>query len=47
MEIGLYTFGELTPNAGGTSVSPAQRLADLLEEITLADELGLDVFGVG
>jgi len=28
-------------------VSPAQRLSDLLEEIALADEVGLDVFGVG
>ncbi|HEU5288836.1 MAG TPA: LLM class flavin-dependent oxidoreductase [Candidatus Limnocylindria bacterium] len=47
MEIGLYTFGELTPSAGGTTVSPARRLRDLLEEIELADRLGLDVFGVG
>jgi probable LLM family oxidoreductase len=43
MEIGLYTFGELT-DAG---VDPAQRLRDLLEEIELADQVGLDVFGVG
>ncbi len=47
MEIGLYTFGELTPSATGTTVSPARRLRDLLEEIELADRLGLDVFGVG
>jgi probable LLM family oxidoreductase len=43
MELGLYTFAELT----GPAVTPAQRLRDLLEEIQLADELGLDVFGVG
>jgi probable LLM family oxidoreductase len=48
MEIGLYTFGELTPDAAtGSTVSPAQRLKDLCEEIELADQLGLDVFGVG
>jgi probable LLM family oxidoreductase len=48
MEIGLYTFGELTPDAAtGSTISPAQRLTDLCEEIELADQLGLDVFGVG
>src|SRR6185503_11146942 len=31
----------------GRTVTPARRLRDLLEEITLADQLGLDVFGVG
>ena len=43
MELGLYTFAEL-PDAGA---DPAARLRDLLEEAQLADELGLDVFGVG
>ncbi len=43
MELGIYTFAELTDD----EVSAAQRLRDLLEEIELADELGLDVFGVG
>jgi len=48
MELGLYTFGERTPDPRtGRTVSPAQRLRDLLEEIELADEVGLDVFGVG
>jgi probable LLM family oxidoreductase len=48
MELGLYTFAELRPDpASGLTVSPAQRLHDLLEEIALADEAGLDVFGVG
>ena len=48
MELGIYTFGEVTENArhGGT-ISVEQRLHDLLEEIELADEVGLDVFGVG
>jgi probable LLM family oxidoreductase len=47
MEIGIYTFAERTPDASGHLVSAEQRLADLLEEIELADQLGLDVFGVG
>ena len=48
MELGLYTFGELTPDVkSGTTISPQQRLRDLCEEIELADRLGLDVFGVG
>ena len=48
LEIGIYTFAETTkdPRTGRT-VSAAQRLGDLLEEIELADQLGLDVFGVG
>jgi probable LLM family oxidoreductase len=48
MELGLYTFAELTPDpATGRTVTPDQRLRDLLEEIELADQVGLDVFGVG
>ncbi len=48
MELGLYTFAELTADAGtGLTITPEQRLANLMEEITLADELGLDVFGLG
>jgi probable LLM family oxidoreductase len=48
MEFGIYTFAETTPDPRtGRTISPQERLADLLEEIELADELGLDVFGVG
>src|SRR4051812_22114376 len=48
MELGLYTFAELTPDPQtGQTVSSAQRLRDLIEEIELADQVGLDVFGVG
>ncbi|MFN8527352.1 MAG: LLM class flavin-dependent oxidoreductase [Anaerolineae bacterium] len=47
-EIGLYSFAELTANpANGEKLSPAQRMRNLLEEIELADQLGLDVFGLG
>ena len=44
MEIGLYSFGEVADSSAG---SAAQRLRDLIEEIELADQVGLDVFGVG
>jgi probable LLM family oxidoreductase len=48
MELGIYTFAERTtdPNTGQT-VSARQRLRDLIEEVELADRVGLDVFGVG
>ena len=48
MELGVYTFAELTPDPStGRTVSAARRLRDLVEEIELADQVGLDVFGVG
>src|SRR6476469_7988930 len=48
MEIGIYTFADRTPDARtGHLVSAEQRLADLMDERELADQLGLDVFGVG
>ncbi len=45
MELGLATFADVTPGAGPPRV--AQRLHDLLEEVELADQLGLEVFGLG
>jgi len=48
MELGIYTFGEVTPDATtGQTISVEQRLRNLMEEIELADRVGLDVFGVG
>ena len=47
MELGLYTFAELTPAGAGATITPARRLRDLVEEVELADRVGLDVFGVG
>ncbi len=48
MELGIYSFAEITEDAlTGKVISPEQRLRDLLEEIELADKVGLDVFGVG
>lgn len=48
MEIGISTFVETTPDANsGKVISHAQRLREVVEEIILADQVGLDVFGVG
>ncbi|MEQ1770899.1 MAG: LLM class flavin-dependent oxidoreductase [Devosia sp.] len=49
MELGLYSFAENTPDILNNNhlQSPAERLRDLLEEITLADQLGLDFYGLG
>lgn len=44
MEIGLYSFGDV---ADASADGAARRLAELVEEIELADQVGLDVFGVG
>ena len=47
MEIGLMTFADMQPETSQNGVNAQQRIKDLLEEIQLADQLGLDVFGVG
>jgi probable LLM family oxidoreductase len=48
VELGVYTFAELTPDPDkGATIDPQERLRDLLDEIELADQVGLDVFGVG
>ena len=43
MEIGVFTFADTRQGEEGAE----QRLRDLMEEVELADEVGLDVFGVG
>jgi len=48
MELGLYSFAETTPNADGTGpTSPHRRMCELVEEAELAEQVGLDVFGIG
>jgi probable LLM family oxidoreductase len=42
MELGLATFADLS-----SGISPQQRMRNLMEEVQLADELGLDVFAIG
>ena len=48
MELGLYTFADVgTDPVTGRRIAPAERLRNLVEEIVLADQVGLDVFGLG
>src|SRR3954463_12856080 len=49
MEIGLYSFAENTPDILNNNhlQAPSERLKDLLEEIELADQVGLDFYGLG
>ncbi|MEK4430244.1 LLM class flavin-dependent oxidoreductase [Paenibacillus sp. FSL M7-0802] len=48
MEIGISTFVETTPDTQtGEVISHAQRIREVVEEIVLADQVGLDVYGVG
>src|SRR3984885_7621390 len=42
MELGLATFADLR-----SGIAPEQRMRDLMEEVELADKLGLDVFAIG
>jgi probable LLM family oxidoreductase len=47
MQIGVDSFAAATVDAAGRAVDPAKNISELLEAITLADEVGLDVFGIG
>ena len=47
MELGLYTFADVDPNAANKGADAKRRVDELLAEIRLADEVGLDVFGLG
>lgn len=48
MELGISTFGEVTPDrVAGKAVNAHLRVQELLEEVKLADEVGLDVYAFG
>jgi probable LLM family oxidoreductase len=48
MELGISTFGEIHPdNTAGRAINAHKRVQELLEEVKLADEVGLDVFAFG
>ncbi|HLF35082.1 MAG TPA: LLM class flavin-dependent oxidoreductase [Cyclobacteriaceae bacterium] len=48
MELGICTFADVQPDGvAGRAMNTYQRIRDLMEEIQLADQLGLDVFAVG
>lgn len=48
MQIGIDSFAASIPDpVTGIVLSPAERMQHLLEEMALADQAGLDVFGIG
>jgi probable LLM family oxidoreductase len=47
VELGLYTFANVGGPGDFAGVGPHERLRNLIEEIELADQVGLDVFGIG
>jgi probable LLM family oxidoreductase len=47
LELGLDTFGDVTADAGGRSLSHAQVIRNVVDEAVLADELGVDFIGLG
>lgn len=48
IELGISTFGETTPlEKTGKPISHAERIRNMIEEIELADKVGLDIYAVG
>jgi len=47
MELGIYSFADVPPAAGGGPGDPGRRLRELVEQAALADQTGLDAVGVG
>ena len=48
IELGITTFGETTPlEVTGKAISHAERIQNLVEEIELADRVGLDIYAIG
>src|SRR3954453_20528216 len=47
MELGVGMFGDLNINSKGQVQPTGQRLQEIIEEIKLMDETGLDFFGIG
>jgi probable LLM family oxidoreductase len=48
MELGIYSFAEATPDPEtGETPDPSRRLRQIVEEIEVADQVGLDVYGMG
>src|ERR1700732_2122403 len=47
MEFGLDTFGDITAGPDGRPQSHAQAIREVIEQAVLADQIGIDAFGVG
>jgi probable LLM family oxidoreductase len=47
MELGIGMFGDLNIKTNGTTQPTGERLKELIEEIKLMDETGIDFYGIG
>ncbi|MGO3464340.1 MAG: LLM class flavin-dependent oxidoreductase, partial [Lactiplantibacillus plantarum] len=47
LEFGLETFGDIVANTDGSLQSAGESLRQIVREGQLADQYGLDVFGIG
>src|SRR6478736_6294086 len=47
MELGFYTFADIAPADASSGAAGEKRMRELLREIELADQVGLDIFGLG
>jgi len=47
LEFGIDTFGDITVSANGALKPAAQVLREVIDQAVLADQVGIDVFGVG
>lgn len=47
MEVGIDSFALNLPDADGSATPAVERMNQLLDEIVLADQAGIDVFGIG
>jgi len=47
VEFGLDTFGDVTVDASGQTISQAEALRAVVDEAVLAERVGVDCFGVG
>src|SRR6187402_40393 len=47
IELGLDTFGDVTVDSHGRPISQAETLRNVVAEGVLADQVGIDAFGVG
>src|SRR3954464_9897025 len=46
-ELGVYSLGERIPDANGNSRTAGSRVEEIIQMAKMADEAGLDIFGVG
>lgn len=47
IEFGIDTFGDVSVTSDGTTVHQAQVIRDVVDQAVLADQIGVDVFGIG